>query len=221
MGLDRLAQPLPKAVRPRDVAPSGLVRLRRGTAATTGLSHQSAPAHDPGSYGRRWDTAPGIASKATPEMVTPTFARIARSRLPMASASSAFAVAKSRQHLYASLPRSSSTGGRITWSRSAGFTASTTEPQEHAFTLACTCHTAKDRQGQPGLIPGVLLDAFIVRLTLIPSLMTTFGAANWYLPNWLSRVLPRVSVESEDIEAGASEIEDTVEAEGVEWPTRA
>ncbi len=60
-----------------------------------------------------------------------------------------------------------------------------------------------------------------MRLTLIPSLMTIFGAANWYLPNWLSRVLPRVSVESEDIEAGASEIEDTVEAEGVEWPTRA
>ena len=67
----------------------------------------------------------------------------------------------------------------------------------------------------------MLLDAFIVRLILIPSLMTIFGAANWYLPNWLSRVLSRVSVESEDIEAGASEIEDTVEAEGVEWPTRA
>lgn len=59
------------------------------------------------------------------------------------------------------------------------------------------------------LATAVLLDAFIVRLILIPSLMTIFGKANWWLPEWLSRVLPRVSIESvEDVEAGASEIED-------------
>ncbi|HVQ88193.1 MAG TPA: MMPL family transporter [Actinomycetes bacterium] len=59
------------------------------------------------------------------------------------------------------------------------------------------------------LSTAVLLDAFIVRLILIPSLMTIFGKANWWLPGWLSKVLPQVSVESEaDIEAGASEIVD-------------
>jgi putative drug exporter of the RND superfamily len=58
------------------------------------------------------------------------------------------------------------------------------------------------------LSSAVLLDAFIVRLILIPSLMTIFGAANWWLPKWLDRVLPKISIESEDIAAGASEIED-------------
>ncbi len=61
------------------------------------------------------------------------------------------------------------------------------------------------------LASAVLLDAFVVRLILIPSLMTIFGAANWYLPSVLARVLPHISVESEDIAAGASEIEDIVE----------
>ncbi len=62
------------------------------------------------------------------------------------------------------------------------------------------------------LSTAVLLDAFVVRLILIPSLMTIFGKANWWLPGWLERVIPHVSVESEeDIAAGAAEIEDIVE----------
>jgi putative drug exporter of the RND superfamily len=59
------------------------------------------------------------------------------------------------------------------------------------------------------LSTAVLLDAFVVRLVLVPSLMAILGKANWWLPGWLDRVLPHVAVESdEDIEAGASEIED-------------
>lgn len=62
------------------------------------------------------------------------------------------------------------------------------------------------------LSAAVLLDAFVVRLILVPSLMTIFGAANWWLPDWLDRVLPHIGVESEqDIESGAAEIEDIVE----------
>jgi RND superfamily putative drug exporter len=62
------------------------------------------------------------------------------------------------------------------------------------------------------LSTAVLLDAFVVRLILIPSLMTMFGPANWWLPTWLGRLLPHVSVESErDIEAGAAEIVDVSE----------
>ena len=42
--------------------------------------------------------------------------------------------------------------------------------------------------------------------------MTIFGKANWWLPGWLERLLPHVSVESEhDVEAGAAEIVDIVE----------
>jgi RND superfamily putative drug exporter len=62
------------------------------------------------------------------------------------------------------------------------------------------------------LSTAVLLDAFVVRLVLIPSLMTIFGTANWWMPGWLARVVPHVSVESEqDIEAGSTEIEDIVD----------
>ncbi len=59
------------------------------------------------------------------------------------------------------------------------------------------------------LSSAVLLDAFVVRLVFIPSLMAIMGKANWWIPAWLERVLPHFAVESEeDIEAGASEIED-------------
>jgi len=62
------------------------------------------------------------------------------------------------------------------------------------------------------LSTAVLLDAFVVRLILIPSLMTIFGKANWWLPPWLTKLLPHVSVESErDIQAGAAEIVDVTE----------
>ena len=37
------------------------------------------------------------------------------------------------------------------------------------------------------LSTAVLFDAFVVRLVLIPSLMTIVGEPNWWLPGWLSR----------------------------------
>ena len=45
------------------------------------------------------------------------------------------------------------------------------------------------------LASAVLIDAFIVRLVLVPSLMTMLGKANWWLPEWLQRILPRIHVE--------------------------
>ncbi len=52
-----------------------------------------------------------------------------------------------------------------------------------------------------GLAVAVLIDAFVVRALLVPALMHLFGKANWWLPSWLDRVLPRVSVEAaEEIE---------------------
>ena len=49
-----------------------------------------------------------------------------------------------------------------------------------------------------GLAVGILIDAFVVRLTLVPAAMTLLGNAAWWLPKWLDRVLPHVSIEGED-----------------------
>ena len=45
-----------------------------------------------------------------------------------------------------------------------------------------------------GVILGVavLLDAFLIRLVLIPTLLRVFGRAAWALPAWLDRLLPNV-----------------------------
>ena len=47
---------------------------------------------------------------------------------------------------------------------------------------------------------GVLFDAFVVRMTLIPALTKLFGKASWYLPKWLGAVLPNVDVEGKALE---------------------
>jgi RND superfamily putative drug exporter len=66
------------------------------------------------------------------------------------------------------------------------------------------------------LATAVLFDAFIVRLIIVPSLMYTFGKANWYLPNWLNKVLPKIAVESEeDIAIAESEIVDIDDEDAV------
>jgi RND superfamily putative drug exporter len=42
-----------------------------------------------------------------------------------------------------------------------------------------------------GLAVAVLVDATVVRLVLVPALMELLGRANWWLPGWLDRILPR------------------------------
>ncbi|MFM6939150.1 MAG: MMPL family transporter [Rhodoluna sp.] len=51
-----------------------------------------------------------------------------------------------------------------------------------------------------GLAVGVLFDAFLVRLVLIPALMTLLGKAAWWMPKWLDRLLPDVDVEGAALE---------------------
>jgi RND superfamily putative drug exporter len=46
-----------------------------------------------------------------------------------------------------------------------------------------------------GLAVGVAVDAFIVRMTLVPAVMVLMGRHAWWLPRWLDRVLPEVDVE--------------------------
>ncbi|HEY2670983.1 MAG TPA: MMPL family transporter [Rugosimonospora sp.] len=53
-----------------------------------------------------------------------------------------------------------------------------------------------------GLASAVLLDAVVIRSLLVPAVMTLLGRSNWWLPRWLSRVLPTLTIE-EDGASGA------------------
>jgi RND superfamily putative drug exporter len=44
---------------------------------------------------------------------------------------------------------------------------------------------------------GIFVDAFIVRLTIVPAVMVLLGRAAWWLPRWLDRLLPHLSIEGE------------------------
>jgi RND superfamily putative drug exporter len=50
-----------------------------------------------------------------------------------------------------------------------------------------------------GLAAAVLVDATIVRLVLVPATMELLGAANWWLPRWLGRVLPQIRIEEGEL----------------------
>jgi len=51
-----------------------------------------------------------------------------------------------------------------------------------------------------GLAFGVLVDAFVVRLLIVPALMHLFGTAVWWIPRWLDRILPNIDVEGAALE---------------------
>ncbi|WP_053385603.1 MMPL family transporter [Leucobacter japonicus] len=51
-----------------------------------------------------------------------------------------------------------------------------------------------------GLALGVLFDAFIVRMLLVPALMHLVGRGAWWLPKWLDRIIPNVDVEGAALE---------------------
>jgi RND superfamily putative drug exporter len=47
---------------------------------------------------------------------------------------------------------------------------------------------------------GVLVDAFIVRMLLVPATMHLLGRAAWWFPKWLDRIMPNVDVEGASLE---------------------
>jgi RND superfamily putative drug exporter len=55
------------------------------------------------------------------------------------------------------------------------------------------------------LAAAVALDAFVLRTLLVPALMHMLGGANWWLPGWLDRRLPRISIEAPEIRTADSD----------------
>ncbi|TQJ31031.1 efflux RND transporter permease subunit [Microbacterium sp. SLBN-146] len=51
-----------------------------------------------------------------------------------------------------------------------------------------------------GLAVGIAVDAFLVRMTLIPALMALLGEKAWWMPRWLDRLLPHFDIEGEAVE---------------------
>jgi RND superfamily putative drug exporter len=52
---------------------------------------------------------------------------------------------------------------------------------------------------------GVLVDAFVVRMTLVPAVMALLGRRAWWLPQRLDRRIPRVDLEGEKLLANLAE----------------
>ena len=67
-----------------------------------------------------------------------------------------------------------------------------------------------------GLAVGVLLDAFLIRMTFTPAVLSMLGDRAWWLPRWLDRVLPNLDVEgaalAERLRAQESEAEESERA---------
>ena len=51
-----------------------------------------------------------------------------------------------------------------------------------------------------GLAVGIAVDAFLVRMTLVPAVMALLGDKAWWMPRWLERVLPHFDIEGEAVE---------------------
>ncbi|GAA1139250.1 MMPL family transporter [Kitasatospora gansuensis] len=50
-----------------------------------------------------------------------------------------------------------------------------------------------------GLASAVFLDAFVVRMTIVPAVLALLGDRAWWLPKWLDRIIPKVDVEGESL----------------------
>jgi RND superfamily putative drug exporter len=46
------------------------------------------------------------------------------------------------------------------------------------------------------LAVAILTDALIVRMTLVPAFLTMLGEKSWYIPRWLDRLLPNITIEA-------------------------
>jgi putative drug exporter of the RND superfamily len=66
------------------------------------------------------------------------------------------------------------------------------------------------------LAVAILTDALIVRMTLVPAFLTMLGEKAWYIPRWLDRLLPNITIEPphDGAERRPVEVERPAEAAG-------
>ena len=50
-----------------------------------------------------------------------------------------------------------------------------------------------------GFAAAIVIDAFVVRTVLVPSVMHVLGPRNWWLPSWIDRSLPTLHIEADDL----------------------
>lgn len=53
-----------------------------------------------------------------------------------------------------------------------------------------------------GLAVAIALDAFVIRVVLMPAIMRVLGRASWWMPAWLDRIVPHIDIDGHDDEAG-------------------
>jgi len=53
-----------------------------------------------------------------------------------------------------------------------------------------------------GLAGGILVDAVVIRMAIVPSVMQLFGRLNWWFPRRLDVLLPQVSIEPHELVGG-------------------
>lgn len=58
---------------------------------------------------------------------------------------------------------------------------------------------------------GILVDAFVVRMTIVPAVLAVAGKAAWWIPKWLAKIIPNVSIDGDE----------TTIAEALKTPKRA
>ncbi|CAL9450074.1 Membrane protein YdfJ [Streptomyces sp. enrichment culture] len=66
------------------------------------------------------------------------------------------------------------------------------------------------------LAAAVALDAFVLRTLLVPALMHLLGGANWWLPRWLDKRMPRISIEPPESRAAHERLAAATDAEAAD-----
>ncbi len=59
-----------------------------------------------------------------------------------------------------------------------------------------------------GLAVAIFLDAFVIRVVLMPAIMRLLGRANWWMPQWLDRIVPHLDIDGHDDVGDSRERED-------------
>ncbi|MDO5711193.1 MAG: MMPL family transporter, partial [Micrococcales bacterium] len=105
----------------------------------------------------------------------------------------------SRMHEHFSHHRDASAAVRQGFVTSAGVVAAAAVIMVGVFAAFVPEGDASLKPIALGLAAGVFVDAFIVRMMLIPAVLQLFGHSAWALPGWLSRRLPHLDVEGHGV----------------------